>query len=140
MYKLGETCLPFRSRPRPLPGITLYTHLSTLPGITLYPKHLPDNDDAGDTEGDAVDLGDEDAGHRLVQSRAVHVDGGSDGSDEANDALVHLVLRRQALHRHRQRRGTVLCGVQKELVSGLKPSPICSLSGIRLRSLLFSQN
>ena len=38
-----------------------------------------DGADLTEGEGEVVDLGDEDGGHRLVESSPVHVDGGPDG-------------------------------------------------------------
>lgn len=45
---------------------------------------------------DAVHLGDEDGSDGLVESRAVHVDGGTHGQHEPRHPLVHLVVLLQA--------------------------------------------
>ena len=42
------------------------------------------------------------AATRLVEGGTVHVDGGSDGQHEASHALVDLVVRLQAVDRHRE--------------------------------------
>lgn len=63
---------------------------------------LPDGDDLAEVQLVVVDLGNEDGGHRLVERRAVHVDGGADGQDEADDAPVDVVVLEQALERDRQ--------------------------------------
>ena len=51
-----------------------------------------------------VELGDEDGRHTLEDGRSVHVDGGSDGEDEATDALVHAVVFLYRFHHGGQRR------------------------------------
>lgn len=54
---------------------------------------LPDRHNLAKRHVDPPELGDEDGRHGLVQRRAVHVDGGSDGDHEAGDARVqpHVV-------------------------------------------------
>ena len=53
---------------------------------------LPDSDNVSHGERDVADLGDEDGRHGLVQRRAVHVDGGPNGHDEARHAGVDSIL------------------------------------------------
>ena len=53
---------------------------------------LPDGDDLAEVQLVVVDLSDEDGGHRLVERRAVHVDGGADRQHEADDAAVDVVV------------------------------------------------
>lgn len=57
---------------------------------------LPDGDDLPAVQRDVIHLGDEDGCHRLVQRRAVHVDGGADGQHKAGHALVDLQVLLQA--------------------------------------------
>lgn len=53
---------------------------------------LPDGDDLAKVELIIIHLGDEDGCHGLVESSAVHVDGGPDGQHEADDAPVDVVV------------------------------------------------
>lgn len=53
---------------------------------------LPDGDDLPKVELVIIHLGDEDGCHGLVESSAVHVDGGPDGQHEADDAPVDVVV------------------------------------------------
>lgn len=68
-----------------------------------------DRHDVAEAERDAAGLRDEERGHGLVQRRAVHVDGGADGHDEARDAHVHAVELLEAVHGHGQRGGAGRC-------------------------------
>lgn len=62
----------------------------------------PDSHDLSNGEREAPDLCDKDGSHSLVQSCAVHVDGGSDGDDEASHSHVNLVLLLKTLEGHWQ--------------------------------------
>jgi len=64
---------------------------------------LPDGEDLSEVEVHVVDLGDEDGRHRLVERRAVHVDGGAHGQHEARHPLVHSVVLLQAAEGDGQR-------------------------------------
>lgn len=59
---------------------------------------LPYGDQLSKVQLVLVDLGDEDSRHSLVQSRAVHVDGGTHGEHEASDLTVHVTVLQQTLH------------------------------------------
>ena len=62
-------------------------------GLTNTGRRGGDGDDDDLTQAGVHPnhLGDEDGGHRLVESRPVHVDGGPDGEDEPGDPGVDLV-------------------------------------------------
>lgn len=62
----------------------------------------PDSHDLSNGECEAPDLCDKDGRHSLVQSCAVHVDGGSDGNDKASHSHVNLVLLLKTLEGHWQ--------------------------------------
>lgn len=66
---------------------------------------LPDGDDLTEVHLHVVDLGNKDGRQRLVQSRAVHVDGGADRQHEARDPLVDAVVLLQTLEGDGQRGG-----------------------------------
>lgn len=63
----------------------------------------PDSNDLAERHLDLPELRDEDCGDGLVKRRAIHVDGGADGDDEARDARVqtHVVA---ATNRYGHRR------------------------------------
>ena len=69
--------------------------------MSLY--NAPDGNDVAKVHGDLVDVGDEERSDRLVQRRAVHIDGGTDGNNEGAHARVHVVVHLQAVKRHRHR-------------------------------------
>lgn len=62
----------------------------------------PDGDDLAKVQFVIVHLSDEDGCHRLVESRAVHVDCGPDWQHKANDASVNVVVLQEALEGDRQ--------------------------------------
>lgn len=49
----------------------------------------PDSDNLTRVKYDAVHLGDEDGCNRLIQSSAIHVDGGTDWEHKTSDSLVN---------------------------------------------------
>ena len=61
---------------------------------------IPDGDDFPNVHVHVVDLRNEESCHSLVERRAVHVDGGSHGDDEAAHAGVHVVVVLQAFQCH----------------------------------------
>ena len=72
--------------------------------MTGVKVNSPDGDDLAGVKVNVVDLRDEDRSDRLVERRAVHVDGGADGEDEASDAPVDAVVLLQTAECDRQRR------------------------------------
>lgn len=64
---------------------------------------LPDGDQLTKVQLVVVDLSDEDGRHGLVERRAVHVDGGTHGQDEAGDLPFHVAVLQQTLHGDGQR-------------------------------------
>lgn len=66
----------------------------------------PDGDNLPPVEVDGVHLRDEDGRHRLVERRAVHVDGGAHGQDESRHPLVDAQVVLQATERDGQGAGT----------------------------------
>lgn len=50
-----------------------------------------------------VDLGYKDGRHSLIECGTVHVNGGSHGQHEANDAPVNVIVLQEALEGDRQR-------------------------------------
>lgn len=63
---------------------------------------LPNSDDLSKVKLIVIHLGDEDGCHGLVERRAVHVDGRSDGQHETDDASVDVVVLKEALEGDRQ--------------------------------------
>ena len=61
------------------------------------PLVAPDSDDLAEVHLHVVDLGDEDGCQGLIQSSAVHVDGGTHGQHKTCHTLVDLVVLLQAL-------------------------------------------
>ena len=70
--------------------------------IILYISSLPDSDDLPNGERQTSNLRDEDGGHGFVEGSAVHVDGGTDGDDEAGHTHVDMILLLKALKSHWQ--------------------------------------
>ena len=64
---------------------------------------LPDGDQLTEVQLVVVNLSDKDGSHRLVQRRAVHVDGGSNRKDEASNLSVDVAVLQQTLHGDGQR-------------------------------------
>lgn len=64
---------------------------------------VPDGDQLAKVQLVVVDLSDEDGRHSLVQRRAVHVDGGPHGEDEASDLPLDVTVLQQTLHGDGQR-------------------------------------
>lgn len=56
------------------------------------PAHLPDGNDLTKVHLHVVDLSDEEGRQSLVQSRPVHVNGGSNRQDKSCDSLVDSVV------------------------------------------------
>lgn len=65
--------------------------------------HRPDGDDLAKIQLVIIDLCDEYRCHGLVESGAIHVDGGAHGEHETDDAAVDVVVLQQALEGYRQR-------------------------------------
>lgn len=65
--------------------------------------HWPDGDDLAKVQLVIIDLCDEYCCHGLVESGAIHVDGGAHGEHETDDAAVDVVVLQQALEGYRQR-------------------------------------
>lgn len=64
---------------------------------------LPDGDQLAEVQLIVINLSDKDGRHGLVQCRAVHVDGGAHGEDEAGDLSVNMAVFQQTLHGDGQR-------------------------------------
>lgn len=70
--------------------------------VVLLDHTLPNGDNLAKVELIIIDLGDEDGCDRLVERRAVHVDGCPDRQHEANNASVDVVVLEEALKSNRQ--------------------------------------
>lgn len=64
----------------------------------VWVPRIPDDDHFSYCENPAIVLSDEYGRHSLVESSAIHVDGGADGGDEANNVAVDLVSIHKTLH------------------------------------------
>lgn len=97
-------------------SLVICSHLQSennrdLPRLAFVPRQSdfnaasasPDGDDLPKVQLVIVHLGDEDGRHGLVERGAVHVDRGTDGQHEADDAPVDVVVLQQALEGDRQR-------------------------------------
>lgn len=65
----------------------------------------PDCNDLSAVQGDVIHLGDKDGRHGLIQRRAVHVDGGTDGQHEPGHTFIDLQIFLQAAKGDGQRPG-----------------------------------
>lgn len=68
----------------------------------LHLSALPNSDDLSKVKLIVIHLGDEDSCHGLIESGAVHVDGGPDRQHKADDASVNMVVLEEALKGDRQ--------------------------------------
>jgi hypothetical protein len=64
--------------------------------------HLPDCYDLAKRQGDTVHLSDEDSGYRLVESRAVHVDRGTNRKYKPRDTTIQAEILFETTECHRQ--------------------------------------
>lgn len=64
--------------------------------------HWPDGDDLAKVKLVIINLCNEYGCHSLIESGAIHVDGGTNGEHKADDAAVNVVVLQEALEGYRQ--------------------------------------
>lgn len=64
--------------------------------------HWPDGDDLAKVKLVIIDLRDEYCCHSLIESGAIHIDGGAHREHETDDAAVNVVVLQEALEGYRQ--------------------------------------
>lgn len=64
--------------------------------------HWPDGDDLAKVQLVIIDLCDEYCCHSLIESGAIHIDGGAHGQHKTDDAAVNVVVLQEALEGYRQ--------------------------------------
>ena len=64
--------------------------------------HWPDGDDLAKVQLIIINLCNEYCCHSLIESGAIHIDGGAHGEHKANDAAVNVVVLQEALEGNRQ--------------------------------------
>lgn len=81
----------------------IFTMLMSL-GVQMLdsPVHWPDGDDLAKVQLVIVNLCDEYCCHSLVESSAIHIDGGTHREHKADDAAVNVVVLQEALECYRQ--------------------------------------
>lgn len=70
----------------------LYVSRLSVIMVSNMDEELPDGENLAKVKVHVIDLSDENSCHSLVESGAIHVDGGPDRQDEACHTFIHTVV------------------------------------------------